>query len=252
MENTKISVQDLNLHYGTNHALKHVNMEIRENAITAFIGPSGCGKSTFLKCLNRMNDLVENVKIEGKVLIDGEDIYSPKADTTLLRKKVGMVFQQANPFPMSIYDNIAYGPRTHGIKNKAKLDEIVENSLRGAAIWDEVKDRLKKSALGMSGGQQQRLCIARSLALQPDILLMDEPTSALDPIATKHIEGLMDQLKKEVTILIVTHNMSQAMRISDRSMFMYMGELIEYDNTEKMFKDPVDERTRAYLTGKMG
>ena len=252
MENTKISVQDLNLHYGTNHALKHVNMEIRENAITAFIGPSGCGKSTFLKCLNRMNDLVENVKIEGKVLIDGEDIYSPKADTTLLRKKVGMVFQQANPFPMSIYDNIAYGPRTHGIRSKSKLDDIVEKSLRDAAIWDEVKDRLKKSALGMSGGQQQRLCIARALAVQPEVLLMDEPTSALDPISTSKIEELAMELKKDYTIVMVTHNMQQATRISDKTAFFLLGEVVEFDDTDKLFSMPSDKRTEDYITGRFG
>ena len=252
MENTKISVQDLNLHYGTNHALKHVNMEIRENAITAFIGPSGCGKSTFLKCLNRMNDLVENVKIEGKVLIDGEDIYSPKADTTLLRKKVGMVFQQANPFPMSIYDNIAYGPRTHGIRSKAKLDDIVEKSLRNAAIWDECKDRLKKSALGMSGGQQQRLCIARALAVEPEVLLMDEPTSALDPISTSKIEDLAMELKKDYTIVMVTHNMQQAVRISDNTAFFLLGEVVEYNDTEKLFSIPSDKRTEDYITGRFG
>ena len=208
--NSKISVSNLNLYYGQNHALKSVNMEIPENEITAFIGPSGCGKSTFLKTLNRMNDLVEGVRIEGKVVLDGEDIYSPTVDTTLLRKKVGMVFQQPNPFPMSIYDNIAYGPRIHGIKNKAKLDEIVETSLKGAAIWDEIKDRLKKSALGLSGGQQQRLCIARALAVKPEVLLMDEPTSALDPISTLKVEELMAELKKNYTVAIVTHNMQQA------------------------------------------
>ena len=252
MENTKISVQDLNLHYGTNHALNHVNMEIRENAITAFIGPSGCGKSTFLKCLNRMNDLVENVKIEGKVLIDGEDIYSPKADTTLLRKKVGMVFQQANPFPMSIYDNIAYGPRIHGIKDKATLDQIVEESLRGAAIFNEVKDRLKKSALGLSGGQQQRLCIARALAVQPDVLLMDEPTSALDPISTLKIEELMVELKKKYTVVVVTHNMQQAARVSDDTAFFLVGEVIEFNHTDDIFARPQDKRTEDYITGRFG
>ena len=252
MENTKISVQDLNLHYGTNHALKLVNMEIRENAISAFIGPSGCGKSTFLKCLNRMNDLVENVKIEGKVLIDGEDIYSPKADTTLLRKKVGMVFQQANPFPMSIYDNIAYGPRIHGIKDKATLDQIVEESLRGAAIFDEVKDRLKKSALGLSGGQQQRLCIARALAVQPDVLLMDEPTSALDPISTLKIEELMVELKKKYTVVVVTHNMQQAARVSDDTAFFLVGEVIEFNHTDDIFARPQDKRTEDYITGRFG
>ena len=226
MENTKISVQDLNLHYGTNHALKHVNMEIRENAITAFIGPSGCGKSTFLKCLNRMNDLVENVKIEGKVLIDGEDIYSPKADTTLLRKKVGMVFQQANPFPMSIYDNIAYGPRIHGIKDKATLDQIVEESLRGAAIFDEVKDRLKKSALGLSGGQQQRLCIARALAVQPDVLLMDEPTANLDPVFRDDFLKLLQEFvaEYEMTILLATHLDEDLSRVADYVIDIKNGE----------------------------
>ena len=227
-------------------------MEIRENAITAFIGPSGCGKSTFLKCLNRMNDLVENIKIEGKVLIDGEDIYSPKADTTLLRKKVGMVFQQANPFPMSIYDNIAYGPRIHGIKDKATLDQIVEESLRGAAIFDEVKDRLKKSALGLSGGQQQRLCIARALAVQPDVLLMDEPTSALDPISTLKIEELMVELKKKYTVVVVTHNMQQAARVSDDTAFFLVGEVIEFNHTDDIFARPQDKRTEDYITGRFG
>lgn len=227
-------------------------MEIRENAITAFIGPSGCGKSTFLKCLNRMNDLVENVKIEGKVLIDGEDIYSPKADTTLLRKKVGMVFQQANPFPMSIYDNIAYGPRIHGIKDKATLDQIVEESLRGAAIFNEVKDRLKKSALGLSGGQQQRLCIARALAVQPDVLLMDEPTSALDPISTLKIEELMVELKKKYTVVVVTHNMQQAARVSDDTAFFLVGEVIEFNHTDDIFARPQDKRTEDYITGRFG
>lgn len=212
---TKISTSDLNLYYGNNHALKNINLDIYENQITAFIGPSGCGKSTYLKTLNRMNDLVPNVTINGKVWIDGEDIYDPKVDTTLLRKKVGMVFQQPNPFPMSIYDNIAYGPRIHGIKGKAELDAIVEKSLRGAALWDEVKDRLKRSALGLSGGQQQRLCIARALAVEPEILLMDEPTSALDPISTLKIEDLMGELKKNYTVVIVTHNMQQATRIAD-------------------------------------
>lgn len=227
-------------------------MEIQENAITAFIGPSGCGKSTFLKCLNRMNDLVENVKIEGKVLIDGEDIYSPKADTTRLRKKVGMVFQQANPFPMSIYDNIAYGPRIHGIKDKATLDQIVEDSLRGAAIFDEVKDRLKKSALGLSGGQQQRLCIARALAVQPEVLLMDEPTSALDPISTLKIEELMVELKKNYTVIVVTHNMQQAARVSDDTAFFLVGEVVEFDHTGDIFARPQDKRTEDYITGRFG
>ena len=216
---TKISTSDLNLYYGNNHALKNINLDIYENQITAFIGPSGCGKSTYLKTLNRMNDLVPNVTINGKVWIDGEDIYDPKVDTTLLRKKVGMVFQQPNPFPMSIYDNIAYGPRIHGIKGKAELDAIVEKSLRGAALWDEVKDRLKRSALGLSGGQQQRLCIARALAVEPEILLMDEPTSALDPISTLKIEDLMGELKKNYTVVIVTHNMQQATRIADYTAF---------------------------------
>ena len=215
MDNSKITVESLNLHYGENHALKNVNMEIADHAITAFIGPSGCGKSTFLRCLNRMNDLVDGCRVEGKVILDGEDIYDKRVDTTLLRKKVGMVFQQPNPFPMSIYDNIAYGPRLHGIKNKKELDEIVERSLQGAAIFEEVKDRLHKSALGLSGGQQQRLCIARALAVSPEVLLMDEPTSALDPISTLKIEELMETLKKKYTVVIVTHNMQQAARVSD-------------------------------------
>ena len=247
--NSKISVSNLNLYYGQNHALKSVNMEIPENEITAFIGPSGCGKSTFLKTLNRMNDLVEGVRIEGKVVLDGEDIYSPTVDTTLLRKKVGMVFQQPNPFPMSIYDNIAYGPRIHGIKNKAKLDEIVETSLKGAAIWDEIKDRLKKSALGLSGGQQQRLCIARALAVKP---LMDEPTSALDPISTLKVEELMAELKKNYTVAIVTHNMQQATRISDNTAFFLVGEMVEMNKTEELFSRPMDKRTEDYITGRFG
>ncbi|MFR5773502.1 MAG: phosphate ABC transporter ATP-binding protein PstB [Lachnospirales bacterium] len=246
--NSKISVSNLNLYYGQNHALKSVNMEIPENEITAFIGPSGCGKSTFLKTLNRMNDLVEGVRIEGKVVLDGEDIYSPTVDTTLLRKKVGMVFQQPNPFPMSIYDNIAYGPRIHGIKNKAKLDEIVETSLKGAAIWDEIKDRLKKSALGLSGGQQQRLCIARALAVKPEVLLMDEPTSALDPISTLKVEELMAELKKNYTVAIVTHNMQQATRISDNTAFFLVGEMVEMNKTEELFSRPMDKRTEDYIT----
>ena len=231
----KIITENLNLYYGENHALKDINMKIREGAITAFIGPSGCGKSTFLKTLNRMNDLVDCVRIEGKVYLDGEDIYDPKVDTTLLRKKMGMVFQQPNPFPMSIYDNIAYGPRIHGIKNKAALDEIVERSLRGAAIFDEVKDRLKKSALGLSGGQQQRLCIARALAVEPEILLMDEPTSALDPISTLKVEELMEELKKDYTVVVVTHNMQQAARVSDYTAFFLVGEVIEFDTTDNIF-----------------
>ena len=227
MANSKISVENLNLHYGENHALKDVNMEIADHAITAFIGPSGCGKSTFLRCLNRMNDLVDGCRVEGKVILDGEDIYDKRVDTTLLRKKVGMVFQQPNPFPMSIYDNIAYGPRLHGIKNKKELDEIVERSLQGAAIFEEVKDRLHKSALGLSGGQQQRLCIARALAVSPEVLLMDEPTSALDPISTLKIEELMETLKKKYTVVIVTHNMQQAARMSDDTAFFLVGEVIE-------------------------
>ena len=250
--NSKISVSNLNLYYGQNHALKSVNMEIPENEITAFIGPSGCGKSTFLKTLNRMNDLVEGVRIEGKVVLDGEDIYSPTVDTTLLRKKVGMVFQQPNPFPMSIYDNIAYGPRIHGFKNKAKLDEIVETSLKGAAIWDEIKDRLKKSALGLSGGQQQRLCIARALAVKPEVLLMDEPTSALDPISTLKVEELMAELKKNYTVAIVTHNMQQATRISDNTAFFLVGEMVEMNKTEELFSRPMDKRTEDYITGRFG
>ena len=250
--NSKISVSNLNLYYGQNHALKSVNMEIPENEITAFIGPSGCGKSTFLKTLNRMNDLVEGVRIEGKVVLDGEDIYSPTVDTTLLRKKVGMVFQKPNPFPMSIYDNIAYGPRIHGIKNKAKLDEIVETSLKGAAIWDEIKDRLKKSALGLSGGQQQRLCIARALAVKPEVLLMDEPTSALDPISTLKVEELMAELKKNYTVAIVTHNMQQATRISDNTAFFLVGEMVEMNKTEELFSRPMDKRTEDYITGRFG
>lgn len=251
-ETYKITVEHLNLHYGENHALKDVNMNIKANAVTAFIGPSGCGKSTFLKCLNRMNDLVENVRIDGKICIDGEDIYQPKVDTTLLRKKVGMVFQQPNPFPMSIYDNIAYGPRIHGIRSKAKLDEIVESSLRGAAIFDEVKDRLKKSALGLSGGQQQRLCIARALAVEPEVLLMDEPTSALDPISTLKVEDLMEDLKKKYTVVVVTHNMQQAARVSDYTAFFLLGELIEFDTTDTIFKHPSEKKTEDYITGRFG
>ena len=248
----KIITENLNLYYGENHALKDINMKIREGAITAFIGPSGCGKSTFLKTLNRMNDLVDCVRIEGKVYLDGEDIYDPKVDTTLLRKKMGMVFQQPNPFPMSIYDNIAYGPRIHGIKNKAALDEIVERSLRGAAIFDEVKDRLKKSALGLSGGQQQRLCIARALAVEPEILLMDEPTSALDPISTLKVEELMEELKKDYTVVVVTHNMQQAARVSDYNAFFLVGEVIEFDTTDNIFSRPRDKRTEDYITGRFG
>ena len=248
----KISTKDLNLYYGANHALKNVSLDLYANKITAFIGPSGCGKSTYLKTLNRMNDLVPNVKIEGKVLLDGEDIYDPKVDTTILRKKVGMVFQQPNPFPMSIYDNVAYGPRIHGIKNKAKLDEIVEQSLRGAALWDEVHDRLKKSALGLSGGQQQRLCIARALAVEPEVILMDEPTSALDPISTLKIEDLMDSLKEKYTVIIVTHNMQQATRIADYTAFFLVGEVIEYGETEELFSHPKQKKTEDYVTGRFG
>ena len=248
----KIITENLNLYYGENHALKDINMKIREGAVTAFIGPSGCGKSTFLKTLNRMNDMVDCVRIEGKVYLDGEDIYDPKVDTTLLRKKMGMVFQQPNPFPMSIYDNIAYGPRIHGIKNKAALDEIVERSLRGAAIFDEVKDRLKQSALGLSGGQQQRLCIARALAVEPEILLMDEPTSALDPISTLKVEELMEELKKDYTVVVVTHNMQQAARVSDYTAFFLVGEVIEFDTTDNIFSRPRDKRTEDYITGRFG
>lgn len=252
MANSKISVVNLNLHYGENHALKDVNMEIADHAITAFIGPSGCGKSTFLRCLNRMNDLVDGCRVEGKVILDGEDIYDKRVDTTLLRKKVGMVFQQPNPFPMSIYDNIAYGPRLHGIKNKKELDEIVERSLQGAAIFEEVKDRLHKSALGLSGGQQQRLCIARALAVSPEVLLMDEPTSALDPISTLKIEELMETLKKKYTVVIVTHNMQQAARVSDDTAFFLVGEVIEKNATSEIFARPQDKRTEDYITGRFG
>ena len=252
MANSKISVENLNLHYGENHALKDVNMEIADHAITAFIGPSGCGKSTFLRCLNRMNDLVDGCRVEGKVILDGEDIYDKRVDTTLLRKKVGMVFQQPNPFPMSIYDNIAYGPRLHGIKNKKELDEIVERSLQGAAIFEEVKDRLHKSALGLSVGQQQRLCIARALAVSPEVLLMDEPTSALDPISTLKIEELMETLKKKYTVVIVTHNMQQAARVSDDTAFFLVGEVIEKNATSDIFARPQDKRTEDYITGRFG
>ena len=248
----KVKVENLNLYYGENHALKDVNMDIQENAVTAFIGPSGCGKSTFLKTLNRMNDLVDGVRIEGKVLLDGEDIYDPAVDTTILRKKVGMVFQQPNPFPMSIYDNIAYGPRVHGIRDKKRLDQIVEESLRGAAIFDEVKDRLKKSAMGLSGGQQQRICIARALAVQPEVLLMDEPTSALDPISTSKIEDLMEDLKKKDTVIVVTHNMQQATRVSDQTAFFLVGEMVEFGDTKQIFSYPQDKRTEDYITGRFG
>ena len=252
MANSKITVESLNLHYGENHALKNVNMEIADHAITAFIGPSGCGKSTFLRCLNRMNDLVDGCRVEGKVILDGEDIYDKRVDTTLLRKKVGMVFQQPNPFPMSIYDNIAYGPRLHGIKNKKELDDIVERSLQGAAIFEEVKDRLHKSALGLSGGQQQRLCIARALAVSPEVLLMDEPTSALDPISTLKIEELMETLKKKYTVVIVTHNMQQAARVSDDTAFFLVGEVVEKNATSEIFARPRDKRTEDYITGRFG
>ena len=245
-----ITVNDLNLWYGQTQALKNINNEIPEKSITALIGPSGCGKSTFLKTLNRMNDLIPSVKITGEVRYRGENIF--ESDVNNLRKEVGMVFQKPNPFPMSIYDNIAYGPRTHGIKNKAQLDDIVEKALRGAAIWDEVKDRLKKNALGMSGGQQQRLCIARALAVDPKVLLMDEPTSALDPISTSRIEDLAMELKKDYTIVIVTHNMQQAVRISDQTAFFLLGDLVEYGETEAMFSQPKDKRTEDYITGRFG
>lgn len=252
MPESKISVSGLNLFYGENHALKNVNVEIKENTVMALIGPSGCGKSTFLKCLNRMNDLVDGVRIEGNILLDGEDVYGAGVDTTLLRKKVGMVFQQPNPFPMSIYDNIAYGPRIHGIKNRSRLDEIVENALKGAAIFDEVKDRLRSPALGLSGGQQQRLCIARALAVEPEVLLMDEPTSALDPISTLKIEELMSELKSRYTVVVVTHNMQQAARVSDETAFFLLGELIEADATMNIFGRPKDKRTEDYITGRFG
>ena len=247
----KIEINNLDLHYGSYHALKGVNLAIWEKEITAFIGPSGCGKSTLLKTLNRMNDLVEGCKITGQVLLDGADIYRD-IDTALLRKRVGMVFQKPNPFPMSIYDNIAFGPRTHGIRSKAKLDDIIERSLRNAAIWDELKDRLKKDALGLSGGQQQRLCIARALAVEPEVLLMDEPTSALDPISTRKLEDLALQLKQDYTIGMVTHNMQQAARISDRTALFLLGEVVEYDETAKIFSVPQDKRTEDYITGRFG
>lgn len=247
----KFRIENLNLHYGAFHALKGIHMNIPAQEVTAFIGPSGCGKSTFLKCLNRMNDLVEDCRIEGKILLDKEDIYD-KFDVIKLRKRVGMVFQSPNPFPMSIYDNIAFGPRTHGIRNRSRLDEIVERSLRQAAIWDECKDRLKKNALEMSGGQQQRLCIARALAVEPEVLLMDEPTSALDPVSTSKIEDLILELKEKYTIIIVTHNMQQAARISDRTAFFLLGDMVEFDRTEKMFSNPADKRTEDYITGRFG
>lgn len=250
--NDIITVKDLNLWYGALQALHHININIPEKAITALIGPSGCGKSTFLKTLDRMNDLIQGIKITGEVRYKGNDIFAPSVNVNMLRKEIGMVFQKPNPFPMSVYDNIAYGPRTHGIRAKAKLDDIVERSLRDAAIWEEVKDRLKKNALGLSGGQQQRLCIARALAVEPEVLLMDEPTSALDPISTSKIEELTMTLKEKYTIIIVTHNMQQAVRISDRTAFFLLGELIEYGDTEKMFSQPVDKRTEDYITGRFG
>ena len=247
-----ITVKDLCLWYGSQQALKNINMQVTEKSITALIGPSGCGKSTFLKTLNRMNDLIPGVRITGEVCYREQNIFGQGVDVSELRREIGMVFQKPNPFPMSIYDNVAYGPRTHGIKNRAKLDELVESSLRGAAIWDEVKDRLKKNALGLSGGQQQRLCIARALAVQPQVLLMDEPTSALDPISTSKIEELAIQLKSKYTIIIVTHNMQQAVRISDQTAFFLLGDLIEYDDTEKLFSNPKDKRTEDYITGRFG
>ncbi len=249
---SKLKIESLDLYYGDFKALKSVSMEIPKNQITAFIGPSGCGKSTFLKTLNRMNDLVEGCRIEGKVTLEGEDIYSSETDVNVLRKRVGMVFQKPNPFPMSIYDNVAYGPRTHGIKNKAELDKIVEKSLRQAAIWDELKDRLNKNALGLSGGQQQRLCIARALAVEPEVLLMDEPTSALDPISTAKIEELVLELKNEYTIVMVTHNMQQATRVSDKTAFFLLGEMIEFGDTTELFSVPKDKRTEDYITGRFG
>lgn len=247
-----IEVRDMNLWYGSAQALHHVNIDIPEKSITALIGPSGCGKSTFLKTLNRMNDLIPGVKISGEIKYKNMNIFDSSVDVNALRRQIGMVFQKPNPFPMSIYDNIAYGPRTHGVTSRAKLDEIVEQSLRGAAIWDEVKDRLKKSALGLSGGQQQRLCIARALAVEPEVLLMDEPTSALDPISTSKIEELANDLKNQYTIIIVTHNMQQAVRISDQTAFFLLGELVEYGNTEKLFSQPEDNRTEDYITGRFG
>lgn len=252
MNETKLFVSDVDLWYGDFQALKKINLDIKSNEITAFIGPSGCGKSTMLKCLNRMNDLVEDCRIEGHMLLDGQDIYDPGYDVNLLRKRVGMVFQNPNPFPMSIYDNIAYGPRTHGIKNKNDLNEIVERSLKGAAIWEEVKDKLHQRATEVSGGQQQRICIARALAVEPEVLLMDEPTSALDPISTLKIEELVQDLKKDYTIVMVTHNMQQAARVSDKTAFFLTGEVIEMDSTERMFSNPQDKRTEDYITGRFG
>ena len=249
---TILKAENLNLWYGQNHALHDITVDLPEHEITAFIGPSGCGKSTFLRTLNRMNDLIPSVRITGRVSYRDKDIYDPAVDTTWLRKQVGMVFQKANPFPMSIYDNVAYGPRTHGIRSKVKLDEIVENSLRSAAIWDEVKDRLKKSALGLSGGQQQRLCIARALAVEPEVLLMDESTSALDPISTSKIEDLAAELKNKYTVIMVTHNMQQAARVSDNTAFFLLGELVEFGKTEQLFSNPADKRTEDYITGRFG
>jgi len=248
----KIRSKDLNLHYGEKHALRHIDMEIERNKVTALIGPSGCGKSTFLRCLNRMNDLIESAKIKGKVEVDGQDIYAKDVDPVLLRRKVGMIFQKSNPFPKSIYENIAYGPRIHGIKDKRTLDEIVERSLRGAALWDEVKDELTKSGMSLSGGQQQRLCIARAIAVDPEVLLMDEPASALDPIATAKIEELIWQLKETYTIVIVTHSMHQASRVSDTTAFFYMGEMVEMGPTQKIFTSPTQKRTEDYITGRFG
>ena len=252
MLKNKMTIEHMNLHYGDFHALKDINLNIKENQITAFIGPSGCGKSTLLKSLNRMNDLVEGCKIDGLIALDGEDIYGNNMDVNLLRKRVGMVFQKANPFPMSIYDNVAFGPRTHGIHNRAQLDDIVEKSLRDAAIWDEVKDRLKTSALGVSGGQQQRICIARALAVQPEVLLMDESTSALDPISTSKIEDLVMELKSQYTIVMVTHNMQQAVRVSDQTAFFLLGDLVEYGDTDQLFSTPKEKKTEDYITGRFG
>ncbi|CEI71692.1 MULTISPECIES: phosphate ABC transporter ATP-binding protein PstB [Romboutsia] len=251
LNNTKISIKNLDLYYGNNQALKKINMNIEERKVTALIGPSGCGKSTFLRTLNRMNDLIDNVRIEGQIEVDGEDIYKSE-DVIKLRTKVGMVFQKPNLFPMSIYDNVAYGPRTHGIKDRKVLDKIVEESLRGAAIWDEVKDRLKSSALGLSGGQQQRICIARTIAMKPEVILMDEPTSALDPISTAKVEELIESLKDEYTIVIVTHNMQQAARVSDQTAFFLTGEVVEFSDTKTMFTTPTDKRTEDYITGRFG
>lgn len=249
---TALSAQKINVYYGASHALQDVSLDFEAGGVTALIGPSGCGKSTFLRCLNRMNDLIPGCRVEGRIMLDGEDVNQPRTNVVRLRQKVGMVFQKPNPFPMSIYDNIAYGPRTHGVRSKAQLDEIVEKSLRGAAIWDEVKDRLNKSALGMSGGQQQRLCIARALAVEPEVLLMDEPTSALDPISTSKVEELALELKDRYTIVIVTHNMQQAARISDKTAFFLLGELVEMGDTERLFSTPVDKRTEDYISGRFG